>query len=259
MPATTSGTRYLKRLRPLNAAAAALHAIQGAAILMLANKFAVPLTTNLPGPGAMPGIPAPQYHIETTIQVAPLIAAFFFLSAIAHALIISPWIYPKYLANVKKGINWYRWVEYSLSASIMIVVIGLICGITDEPTLVALFALNAAMIFFGWMMERHNQDAPKTRWHGFIFGSLVGVVPWVIIAWYFLTAAARIPQIPDFVPWILVSLFIFFNIFALNQFLQYKRVGKWRDYVYGEQAYIILSLLAKSALAWQVFSGTLRG
>jgi len=41
-------------------------------------------------------------------------------------------------------------------------------------------------------------------------------------------------------------------------FLQYKKIGKWKDYLYGEKVYIILSLVAKSALAWQVFAGTLR-
>jgi len=40
--------------------------------------------------------------------------------------------------------------------------------------------------------------------------------------------------------------------------LQYKKIGKWRDYLYGERMYIVLSLIAKSALAWQVFAGTLR-
>jgi len=40
--------------------------------------------------------------------------------------------------------------------------------------------------------------------------------------------------------------------------LQYKKVGKWADYLYGERAYILLSLSAKTALAWQVFGGTLR-
>jgi hypothetical protein len=38
-------------------------------------------------------------------------------------------------------------------------------------------------------------------------------------------------------------------------YLQYKKVGKWSDYLYGEQVYIILSLVAKSALAWQVYAG----
>jgi hypothetical protein len=43
----------------------------------------------------------------------------------------------------------------------------------------------------------------------------------------------------------------------LNQWLQYRAKGRWSDYLYGEYAYIVLSLTAKSALAWQVFAGTL--
>ncbi len=39
--------------------------------------------------------------------------------------------------------------------------------------------------------------------------------------------------------------------------LQYKRVGKWRDSLYAERAYIVLSLVAKTALAWQVFANIL--
>jgi predicted metal-binding membrane protein len=57
----------------------------------------------------------------------------------------------------------------------------------------------------------------------------------------------------------MASLFVFFSIFALNMILQYKRVGKWRDYLYGEKVYIVLSLTAKALLAWQVFSAVLRG
>ena len=56
-----------------------------------------------------------------------------------------------------------------------------------------------------------------------------------------------------------ISLFILFNCFALVQYLQYKPVGKWANYLRGEKAYIVLSLVAKSALAWQVFAGTLAG
>ena len=56
-----------------------------------------------------------------------------------------------------------------------------------------------------------------------------------------------------------MSLFVFFNVFAVNQWLQYRQVGRWRDYLVGERAYITLSLVAKSALAWQVFGGTLAG
>jgi hypothetical protein len=40
--------------------------------------------------------------------------------------------------------------------------------------------------------------------------------------------------------------------------LQYKKVGPWKDYLFGERMYIVLSLLAKTALAWQIWVGTLR-
>ncbi|HEX2420155.1 MAG TPA: heliorhodopsin HeR, partial [Acidimicrobiia bacterium] len=62
---------------------------------------------------------------------------------------------------------------------------------------------------------------------------------------------------PGFVYGIFFSLFLFFNIFALNMWLQYRRVGRWRNYLFGERVYVLLSLVAKSALAWQVFGGTL--
>ena len=49
-----------------------------------------------------------------------------------------------------------------------------------------------------------------------------------------------------------------FNRFAITMVLQYRGIGRWRDYLVGEKTYMVLSLVAKSALAWQVFSGTLR-
>ena len=63
---------------------------------------------------------------------------------------------------------------------------------------------------------------------------------------------------PDFVYGIVISLFLFFNSFAINMWLQYRKVGRWKDYLFGERMYIVLSLVAKSLLAWQIFFGTLR-
>jgi hypothetical protein len=39
--------------------------------------------------------------------------------------------------------------------------------------------------------------------------------------------------------------------------LQYKKVGPWKDYLFGERVYIILSLSAKSVLCWLIWTGTL--
>ena len=67
------------------------------------------------------------------------------------------------------------------------------------------------------------------------------------------------PGPPGFVYGIIGSLFVFFNSFAINQWLQYKQVGRWQDYLTGERTYIVLSLVAKSLLAWQVFANVLVG
>ena len=56
---------------------------------------------------------------------------------------------------------------------------------------------------------------------------------------------------------IIVTIFIAFNTFAINQALQYRKVGKWADYMFGERVYITLSFIAKSWLAQQVFSGAI--
>ena len=67
------------------------------------------------------------------------------------------------------------------------------------------------------------------------------------------------PGPPTFVYAIIVSLFLFFNVFAVNMWLQYRQIGPWRDYLVGEKTYILLSLTAKALLAWQVFAAVLAG
>ena len=107
-------------------------------------------------------------------------------------------------------------------------------------------------------LEYHNQHTQKTDWTAFIFGSIAGIIPWIVIMLYFLGAVSSgDAKPPAFVYAIIPTLFVFVNIFALNMVLQYKKVGPWKDYLYGERAYIILSLSAKTVLAWLIFAGTL--
>ncbi len=136
----------------------------------------------------------------------------------------------------------------------MMVVIAMLVGIYDIASLILIFALNATMILFGWLMELHNQTTRQTNWTAYWFGCFAGAVPWIAVAVYLAGDADP----PGFVYGIFASLFVFFNVFAVNMLLQYKRVGRWRDYLYGERVYMLLSLVAKSLLAWQVFAGTLQ-
>jgi hypothetical protein len=246
------------RLRRFNLIMGLVHLVQGLLMLFLSTSFALPVTSAFLEFNAKSERLEPVLKTMFTLPIGPLVAAFLFMSAVAHLLVASPWLYPWYVRNLKRHANYARWIEYSFSASVMIVAIALLVGIYDIAALILLFALDAMMMLFGLMMERHNQTTQRTDWSSFWFGVIAGAVPWVAIALYLIAPGRSGGQPPAFVYGIYFSIFVFFNTFAINMVLQYKKVGKWKDYLYGERAYIILSLLAKSALAWQVFAGTLR-
>ncbi|GIG55241.1 heliorhodopsin HeR [Demequina activiva] len=246
----------LAKLRPFNLIAGLLHLASLVAILVLANDASLPVrATYLNGPPGSDAFGEPVTLFS--ISIAYAVAGFLLLSAFFHFLIISPRVFPRYTAGLRENRNTFRWVEYSLSSSIMIVLILQLNGIADYAALAALFTVNASMILFGWLQERYATPGDGDLLP-FIFGSMVGIVPWIIIVINLIGPGnTSDASIPGFVWGIVVSLFVFFNCFAVVQWLQYRARGRWADYLRGERVYIALSLIAKTALAWQVFSGSL--
>jgi hypothetical protein len=254
-------TATFRRLRLFNGLMVPIHYAQGILMLLLSTDFALPVTTSFLRFDEASEMLVEDPNTIGDLRIAPLVAAFLFISGTAHLLLVLPGINGWYNRNLAKGINYARWIEYSISASIMIVVIAMLTGVYDLGSLIMLFALNATMISFGLVMEMQNKglERDEVSWTPFWIGCAVGAVPWIIIGLYLFAPATRsIGDVPNFVYGIFGSLFVFFNIFAINMFLQYRKIGRWRDYFHGERAYIVLSLTAKSALAWQVFFGTLR-
>ncbi len=229
-----------------------LHAAQAIAVVVFANAFSLPVRASY-----MTGPPGAGVGTRTVtlfdLRFAWAIAAFFALSAVAHLAIAGP-AWPAYQAQLANQRNPYRWLEYSLSASVMIVLIAMLVGIDDVGALVALIGVNASMIGFGWLQER--DEPPGGSLGPFWLGCLAGIVPWAAIAVYLAGPGADLHP-PAFVYAIFASLFAAFNCFAVNQWLQYRRVGRWREYLVGERVYVTLSLAAKTLLAWQIFASTL--
>jgi hypothetical protein len=252
-----SDSTVFKRLRMYNGAMGLLHLVQGLAMIVLSNSFSLPIYANFGKYNLATGALDPNPELFFDLRIGPAVGTFLLISAIAHFL-VSTILYDWYVEKLKHKINYIRWYEYAFSSSIMLVVIAMLTGMSDFPALVMLFSLNAIMNLFGLIMELHNQTTTRTNWTAFVYGCIAGGVPWLMIAFTFIGVGLD-NAIPTFVYFIEISIFIFFNIFALNMVLQYKQVGRWKDYLHGERVYILLSLVAKTLLAWQVFAGTLRG
>lgn len=257
----------IKKLRNFNKIMGGLHLIQGAAMLFLATsviqkigEFQPTITQNFlefnQQTRSLELASKPLFDLPFGI----LVAMFLFISAGAHALVSIPnGLNAIYSRDLEKGINKFRWFEYALSSSIMIVLISTLFGIYDIASLILIFAVNASMNLFGLVMEQLNSMRKKedVDWGPFIWGSIAGIAPWVAILLY-MFGNGNFGQVPWFVWAIIGTYFVAFNTFPVNMILQYKQIGKWKNYLYGERVYIILSLVAKSILAWLVLFGAMQ-
>lgn len=250
-PAAGVDDAALGGLRRWNLGLAGLHAVQAVAVLLLAGDFAITVTSSFPAGPPGTRVPAAEPLFDVRIGVA--IAVFLALAAVDH-LVTATVGRRGYEDGLRRGRNVFRWVEYSFSATIMVLLICFYAGITGISAVLAIAGANVAMILFGWLQEVVNPPGrTATTMLPFWFGCIAGAAPWIALIVNF----AGADQVPGFVYGIFVSLFAFFISFAVNQWLQYRGIGRWASYAHGERTYLVLSLLAKSALAWQVFAGSL--
>mmetsp|Transcript_24946 Transcript_24946/g.39608 ORF Transcript_24946/g.39608 Transcript_24946/m.39608 type:complete len:290 (+) Transcript_24946:155-1024(+) len=193
------------------------------------------------------------------VAIGPLICIFFFLSAFFHCLVCLPKFHQMYWSQINAGRNYFRWIEYSISSTVMIWIIAMLFGVNDITLLISISFANATMNFLGLFQERYNnvRDTQWTvDWLPFQLGCFIGACEWVVVFAYVLGSQLEDgSELPGFVWGILIGYVLFFNTFPVNMYLQYKRVSYWQDYIFGEWCYIVLSLASKTLLGWLVFGG----
>lgn len=248
---TDTSTNRLANLRKWNLSLTVLHAVQAVMILVMAGDFAITITSTFPAGPPGTRLETPESLFD--LPIGPAVAVFLALAALDH-LVTATIARSTYETDLGRGINRFRWVEYSLSATLMMILIASYSGITDIAAVLAIVGANVGMILFGWLQESNNPPGrTATSMKPFWFGTIAGAMPWIAV-WVNVIGAV---EVPGFVFGIVVAEQIFFFSFALNQWLQYRRVGKWADYLFGEKTYLVLSLAAKSFLAWQIYGGSL--
>lgn len=186
------------------------------------------------------------------ISFGAAMAAYFLVAATAHAASATV-LNRLYEADLRRGRNRIRWAEYAVSAPILMLLIALYTGVHDATALVVVAACTIVMICCGWMQEALNPPTRRaTTMVPFWSGVVAALVPWGIVADQLIGG----PEPQGLGLSIFLSLFILWASFGVNQWLQYHQIGPWADYLHGERTYLGLSLVAKTALAWQIVAGT---
>jgi len=247
------------RLRRLNLWAAGLHFVTSGAQFALTDRDnTVPSYTYFPndlrGRTNLWG-PDPEKRGDTIVGYYS--GAFLLCACIDH-LLCATLLKDYYEHYLKRGQNHIRWIEYSVSASLMHVMIASLSGVFDMHLLFCIFGLTATTMLFGLlqeMMSWRQQGSPDEKsLLPFWLGCVPHIFNWsVILCYFFYNAANGDP--PAFVWAIIIVLICLDSTFAINMYFQQKEIGAWSDYIKGEVTFIVLSFTAKQALAWLNYGG----
>jgi hypothetical protein len=247
-------------LRRLNLLAGGLHILQGVLILALSDNLrgSRPITTSflthdqLASDGSGHAVLVQATHHLFDLNLAHVVAAFFFINAIAHLLAATK-LRRTFEAGLKNGINRLRWIDFAISSGVMMIAAALVLGVYDISSLLMIFGLTAFMGLTTALIEI-NKPVQLNYWLGIFAGGLT----WLVAILYLWGAHVWGSALPTYAYLVALSLLLMFAAIAANFYLQYKRLGHWESYVFGERTYILLSFAAKTTLGWLIFAGTLR-
>ena len=251
-----SNSINLDSLRKWNIGAAAFQFITGLTILFITDTEAtVPIYTNFPNEErGITDLYGPVPRDLGDFPLGYLSGVFLLMSALSHFLSAFP-LLSFFNADIEKERNTIRWIEYAVSASLMHVIIAQLSGIFDIHLLLSLFALTGTTMLFGMLQEVYTNRSKDTSLLPFWLGCVPHTFGWLIICCYFFYGVSH-GDPPAFVWAILFIELILDSTFAVNMFLQQRKIGRWADYMYGEKVFIILSFTSKQLLAWLNYGGT---
>jgi hypothetical protein len=202
---------------------------------------------------------APATRDMFDLNVVYLLVAILAVSAIAHLLIAT--VYKtSYQANLAKSHNKIRWLDYSVSFSLTIVVASLLAGIHDIVTLLAIVVLTIISAVLALSVESKSISSKTVDWRSLMVALGASLAVWTGIFIY-VTHSVVYGQvsIPNYIYFALLSLFGLSIAIHVNTYLSFKRLGRWANYQHSELMFVLLSFVAKVALVWWVVGGMLQG
>jgi hypothetical protein len=207
-----------------------------------------------------------EYEMSNVLIFMPFITSVFHFIQWCLLHTRSDW----FIREIKQGVNILRWIEYSITASLMTFLIAQLSGITNvylvfSVGVVLNIALQAQGYHFEIAMRFENTKKIKDEnttlntnrfqmWIPLIIGFIIFFFQWSIIACYFYRTVQASGDVPDFVTAIFYLMLILFTLFAIPPFL-FARKWFGIDWVGYEIFFIVLSFVSKFVLDWTIAGG----
>ncbi len=246
-------------LRRWNVWLSVIFVTQAVAILLFSKPRDVAITTNYvthdPLAIGHPLVPAFRHLFD--VNLAAAVALLLLVAGIAHCVVATTYR-SRYENELTRGVNRVRWAEYALSTGVILSLLGLLVGVRDVASLVMIFGVSVAVHSLGLLVGLHGKGQ-QAEWPFWGAACAAGLLPWIVFGVYiFGTEVYGMTHYPVYVYWIFGSMAVLSFGFVANLYLQHKQRGKWASYIYGEKVYMVVSVIAKTALAWQIFAGILK-
>jgi hypothetical protein len=241
--------------------------VEGLAVVLLSKSVTAPITLQYPAVDTLASesnghrmIGLASRHLAD-VHMGWVVATFLIVFATVSLMMAT--LYRKYLdVAAERGVNVFRSLAMGLGGGLMVAAIALVSGISSLAMLVTLFGatLFGALLGLGAEVLVARNGGVKPRLAHFLCG--LGIVsalfPWVVFAANVLGANLWSGDIPSYLYSIYACQFVLFGSVLLATHYRLKRQGKWADALYTDRGFLLLSFIAATLLAAQIFVGVLK-
>lgn len=244
-------------------AASGLLVIQAIAVVLLGRTVTEPLTVNYLTVDSLASAGGPTVLVGASrllhdFNLAWLVGLLLLSLAVVNLMAVT-WYKNGYQAGLQKGVNRLRWYGQIAWGGLLIVIIGLVIGVSDLASLALLCAVFASHCLLALTGELKTADkSSEATGLRYAMCLLSGAVPWVVFGLYALAAHLYGNGLPVYLYGLLGSMLLCFVAAAVIRWLQWQKRGGWADAVRVEHWYLVLNFVTVSALAWLIFFGSLR-
>lgn len=207
-------------------------------------------------------------HYRHTLNVMLLVVLAGITSGWMHLLSITLSPVTDLLRHIQSGKNYFRWIDYSVSASFMIIVIAVLCGIYNSYILLLMFFIQMSLLIYTILIEDDlaetyikRKDGKRTRalW-SLGFTALIYIICiWVpILVSFYRTvyySPIETPYWVGIIVWVIFGIFCGFPVIMYKYLIWNKNGDVTTNMFLQELAYICLSFTAKLSLMWMLYSG----